>query len=160
VGQLGRSPFEVESLLLYTFISVDRNQNMTLEPSEVRLLLSRMRVKENEQFASIVGHVRKEEEVGDGEITFSEFEKIMKLMQCRGEFKSLFERLALRKLKNYKLYTEKLLPLGDFLDFARNEQCEGGTALRACEDYFAKEERISFYDFSRFMGSRWATAYD
>ena len=49
----------MESLLLYTFISVDKNQNMTLESSEITYLLSRLRMKENEQFQGIVNFVRK-----------------------------------------------------------------------------------------------------
>lgn len=58
--QLANSAFELESLLLYTFISLDRNQNMTLEAAEIRSLLGKMRMRENEQFWSIVCHVRRE----------------------------------------------------------------------------------------------------
>jgi hypothetical protein len=120
--QLAKSPFELESLLLYAFISVDRNQNMTLEAAEIRTLLGKMRMRENEQFWGMVRHVRREEELGEAEITFNEFEEIMKLLQCRAELKELFERLALRKLKSFKLYMEKLLPMRNFHEFLRNEQ--------------------------------------
>lgn len=50
----------MESLLLYTFITVDKNQNMTLESTEINYLLSKLRMKENEQFQAIVNFVRKE----------------------------------------------------------------------------------------------------
>ena len=63
----------------------------------------------------------------------------MKLMQCRNEFKHVYERLASRNLKSYKLYMEKILSIKVFLDFVKNEQMETSEGLRWAEGYFSKE---------------------
>jgi len=63
----------------------------------------------------------------------------MKLMQCRNEFKPVYERLASRNLKSYKLYMEKILPIKVFLDFVKNEQMETSEGLRWAGEYFSNE---------------------
>jgi hypothetical protein len=72
----------MESLLLHTFATVDVNQNMTLSATEMKDLLCKLRMKENDEFKAIVSFVRREKD-SRAEVTFSEFEKIMKLNQCR-----------------------------------------------------------------------------
>ena len=84
----------------------------------------------------------------------------MKLMQCRLEFKQIYEKISHKKIKSLKYYMEKNLSIQDFTSFLKNEQEEGESAAAIAETYFAKEERISFYDFSKFMVSQYTSAFN
>lgn len=101
--QLAKLPVDIDSLLLLTFLTVDKNRNMTLSTDEVNMLLKKLRLESNQYIEGVIQFVRLED-LSDGEMTYREFEKVMKIMQCRVEFKGVYERIAMKKLKSYKFY--------------------------------------------------------
>ena len=146
----------LDAIILSTFMSVDLNQNMILEEDEVKVLLSKLKICPNDRFYGLLQFIKSDggDITNPHGVTFTEFERSVKLLQCRLELKNLFERLAWKKIKSFKHYTTRMLPKAAFEKFLTEEQGEPPERVtQLTQRVFSTDSEISFFEFGQFMMS-------
>ena len=84
----------------------------------------------------------------------------MKLLECREEFRYIFEKYINKKVKSYKFYEEKYMSYDGFVKFLMQVQRESQKdAEHIANLYIKKSEKLSFLDFSRYIVNRYNPKY-